>query len=92
MRDTAALKLQQIAPSLLEKKAKSTSASGQKAIAIRKILKDGKWHTSKDIAAKLNISRKYASDILRACKEPWGLASSRRHGWMMVKKDSVIII
>lgn len=93
MRDTSANKLALLAPGLLQGKIPNPCpVSAQRAIAILKILQDGQWHTSEDIAEQLGMSSKYVGDILRSCKESWELASSTRNGWMLPQKHSVIIV
>jgi DNA-binding IscR family transcriptional regulator len=93
MRDSTTVQLSALAPNLLlGEYPDPCPISAQRAIAILEILQDGEWHTTKAIAARLGIKRKYVADILRACKEAWGLASSRGNGWMLLKKGSVIIV
>lgn len=93
MLDTTSDNLTLLAPALLKGDVPvPCPVIAQRAIAILKILKDGEWHTSTAIAKRVHIKPKYASDILRACKEPWGLASHTRNGWMLPQKHSVIIV
>jgi biotin operon repressor len=85
--------LRSLAPDLLVGKLPyPIPAYAQHAISILKILDDGEWHTAAEIAEELGIGKKYVRDILRTCKEPWGLAVSNPHGWMLVKPDSIIIL
>ncbi|MBD2364502.1 hypothetical protein H6G36_25570 [Anabaena minutissima FACHB-250] len=85
--------LQQLAPDILVGKLPYPSpAYAQHAISILRILDDGEWHTAGEIAAELGIGKKYVRDILRTCKDPWGLAVSNPKGWMLVKENSVIIL
>ena len=59
-------------------------AIAQHTISVLKILSDGNWHTSGAIAQELGIGKKYVRDILKACKKPWGLVSSRKNGWKII--------
>ena len=52
-------------------------------MAISRILQDGKWHTSTEIAAAVGIGQKYAADLLRTMQQEWGLLSSPRKGWRL---------
>ena len=63
----------------------------QKAIAIHKLLSDGNWHNAKDISKVIGLSAGTTIDLVGALKEPFGLASQTRRGYMMVTKDSIII-
>ena len=93
MRDTTAVKLQLLAPDLLRGKIPNPCPiSAQRALAILRILQDGEWHTAKEISLATGIGAKYACDILRTCQNAWGLASHQRNGWMLIKKNSVIIV
>jgi hypothetical protein len=92
MRDSTFVQLRAIAPSLLHSKPNPCPVVVQRAIAILEILEDGKWHTASAIASQIGVKPKYVCDILRACKDGWGLASSTRRGWMLVKTESVIIV
>jgi hypothetical protein len=55
----------------------------QKAIAIHKLLSDGNWHNAKDIAKVVGLSTGTTLDLVQALKEPFGLASHTRRGYMM---------
>jgi hypothetical protein len=93
MRDTSTNKLALLAPDLLQGKIPNPCpVSAQRAIAILKILQDGEWHTAREISLATGIGAKYARDILRTCQNAWGLASHQRNGWMLVGKDSVVIV
>ena len=59
----------------------------QHAVSILKILDDGEWHTAAKIAEELGIGKKCVRDILRTCKEHWGLDTANPRGWMLAKKD-----
>jgi len=59
----------------------------QKAIAIHKLLSDGQWHNAKDIAKMIGLSTRTTLDLVQALKEPFGLASHTRLGYMMVNRS-----
>lgn len=93
MRESTIEQLRSLAPDLLVGKLPyPIPAAAQHAISILKILDDGEWHTAAEIAEELGIGKKYVRDILRTCKEPWGLAVSNPYGWMLVKNSSAIIV
>jgi DNA-binding IscR family transcriptional regulator len=85
-------KLKEIAPILLAGKIPNPAPiHAQRAIAILAILQDGKWHTSEEIAEEVGISKSHTKQILYACRDAWNLASSN-DGWMLAKKNSIIIV
>lgn len=93
MNETTINNLRSIAPQLLTGKSPYPAPSyAQHALSILKILDDGEWHTAGEIAEQIGIGKKYVRDILRACKDDWGLAFSNPQGWMLVKDNSVIIV
>jgi len=55
----------------------------QKAIAVHKLLSDGEWHNAKDIGKVIGLSTGTTLDLVGALKEPFGLASHTRKGYMM---------
>lgn len=86
MRETTKAKLRLIAPELiLGHNPKPCPITIQRAIAILEILKDGNWHTSKDIGDRLNLGEKYVKEILMVCKQSWELQAIRGNngGWKL---------
>lgn len=55
------------------------------------ILSDGEWHTSVTIAEKLDKSHSHTAGILNLVKEPWGLATSNRYGFMLPTSNVIIV-
>lgn len=83
--------LRSLAPDLIRGKLPyPIPAHCQHALAILEILRDGEWHTARQIGEKLGIGKKYAGDILRVCREPWKLKVSNPKGWMLVKKQEKV--
>lgn len=86
-------KLKEMASQLIKGEAPSPCPIvGQRAIAILKVMADGKWHTTTQIAQQLGIGKKYVSDILRAVQHECGLISQKGgkeggRGWKLLSAD-----
>jgi len=63
----------------------------QSVLDLWDILQDGEWHTSTQIAEKLGKSHSHIAAILNLVTKPWGLATSKRYGFMLPTSNAIII-
>jgi hypothetical protein len=55
----------------------------QKAIAVHHLLSDGDWHNAKQIGTAIGLCDRSTRNLMGLLKEPFGLASDPRRGYMM---------